>query len=347
MCNGNARARSERSTQVRLAGVGVSISESRIIELMRSAGVPRTDVVVGIGDDAAVMRVPHGRQLVSCVDALVEGVHFPAGTGAEDIGWRALAVNLSDFAAMGAEPRWATLVLSLPEAEEAWVAGFARGFGELARTHEVALVGGDTVRGPRSVAVQLMGIAALPHSMLRSGASKGDDLWVSGHPGDAAAGLACLQQKLKVGDEAAKYLRLRFLRPRPRLKLGRALASIASAAIDLSDGLYIDAGRLALASEVSLQIDMGRLPVSKALRSAVQPSRALEFAATGGDDYELLFTAKQAKRAEIEALAAAQNMSCTRIGTAVDGQTVTCVLESKAWMPSHTGFEHFAFREDQ
>lgn len=319
-------------------------SEASLIKLLEGTGESRSDVRIGIGDDAALLEVPPGCQLLSCVDAVVAGVHYPPDTAPDDIGWRALAVNLSDIAAMGGEPCWATLVLSLPTADEAWVAAFARGFDALAREHGVALVGGDTVRGEQSVAVQLMGLAVEGTVLQRKGASRGDDLWVSGHLGDAAAGLALLTGEMDATGESAELLRHRFLRPQPRVALGRALTGVATAALDLSDGLLTDAGRLALASGVGLSLDVARWPLSPALTSVSELERARNFAATGGDDYELLFTADPGQRSTILSLGNTLNMSCTRIGSVVDGETVTCVLESEAWMPSHTGFDHFVSR---
>ena len=323
------------------------MSESQIIERLRSAGVSRDDVVLGIGDDAAIIDVPAACKMVVCADALIAGTHFPASISAFHIGWRSLAVNLSDFAAMGAEPRWATLALSMPTADEEWVAEFARGFSKLAQAYEVALVGGDTVRGPVSSSVQLMGIASSKGSLLRAGASVGDDVWVSGYPGDAAAGLAVLEGRLDVPTLAADYLSGRFLSPGARIALGQGLVGVASAAIDISDGLYVDAGRIAAASGVGLVLEMDKLPLSPVLAENLETNEALEFAAMGGDDYELLFTAAAVSRDRIKALGRRLNMSCTRIGSAVDGETVTCVLESKRWMPSHTGFDHFAIRSGQ
>ncbi|NNF52678.1 MAG: thiamine-phosphate kinase [Gammaproteobacteria bacterium] len=320
------------------------MSEIQLIEHLRSAGASRDDVVVGIGDDAAVVEIPAGYRLVACVDALLAGTHFPETISAYHIGWRSLAVNLSDFAAMGAEPRWATLVLSLPQADDDWAVDFARGFDALARLHDVALIGGDTVRGPVSISVQLMGVAASDKILLRSGASAGDDVWVSGFPGDAAAGLAVLEGRLNLAATAADYLSERFLLPTPRIALGQGLVGVASAAIDISDGLYVDSGRVAAASRVGLVIEMERLPVSRALSESCEPSEVMELAATGGDDYELLFTARPGHRKAIESLAGRLNMSCTRIGYAIEEQTVTYVLESERWMPSHTGFDHFAHR---
>lgn len=317
------------------------MSEAQIIDFMRSAGAGRDDVTVGIGDDAAVVEVPAGRRLVVCVDALLADVHFPASTEAHDLGWRSLAVNLSDLAAMGAEPAWATLVLSLPEANEAWIKAFARGFSELARHYDVALIGGDTVRGPLAVTVQLLGLAAGTDCMLRSGARRGDDVWVSGSVGDAAAGLALLKGKIKADKASTEFLCRRFLRPTARVELGRQLVGIVNATIDVSDGLYTDAARLAKASNVGMILNMEDVPISPALAAVMPRNEALQMAASGGDDYELLFAASAKKRSEIQAAAASLNMSCSRIGTVTDGETVTCVLESEPWMPSHTGYEHF------
>ncbi len=336
--DGNRRPRSG------LIQTGMPLSETQVIELLQSAGATRTDVCAGIGDDAAVLELGEGQQLISCVDAIVEGVHFPRDISATDIGWRALAVNLSDFAAMGAVPRWATLVLALPEAEEEWVRGFAQGFAEIAALHQVALVGGDTVRGQRMAAVQVMGTAKAGDSIMRSGANTGDDVWVSGTLGDAAAGLAVLQGELAVDNSHAGELIQKFLRPEPRLQLGQSLTRLASAAIDISDGLLTDAARLARASGVGMQLEIDRLPLSEVLGSATSHAQALNFAATGGDDYELLFTSPASRRDAIRTLIDEVNMSCTRIGSVLGGQTVTCVLESKPWIPSHTGFDHFALR---
>ncbi|KGO99126.1 thiamine-phosphate kinase, partial [Novilysobacter defluvii] len=196
------------------------MAEFDLIDRIRRRIPARADVALGIGDDAALLQVPAGRQLVVCADTLNEGIHFPAGTAAADIGWKALAVNLSDLAAMGAEPAWCTLSLSLPAPDVAWLDAFLDGFLELAALHRVALVGGDTTRGPLSVSVTAHGFVEPGRALLRGGAGVGEDIWVSGTLGDAAAALALLEQG------APDALRQRLDRPTPRVELGRALAGI-------------------------------------------------------------------------------------------------------------------------
>ncbi|MGH8263803.1 MAG: thiamine-phosphate kinase, partial [Steroidobacteraceae bacterium] len=228
----------------------VSLGEFELIDrFFRDLGARRADVALGIGDDAAVLDVPQGKRLVAATDTLVEGIHFPRATPPRSIGHRALAVNLSDFAAMGAKPAWATLALTLPGAEASWLSEFAQGLGELARVHQVALIGGDTTSGPLTVTITLLGIADSRGFLARSGAAPGHHILVSGTVGDAAAGLAVLESRLAGGSAAAREaLQRRFLFPEPRLELGERLLGIASAAIDVSDGLAADAGKLLRAS---------------------------------------------------------------------------------------------------
>jgi thiamine-monophosphate kinase len=271
----------------------------------------RDDVVLGIGDDAAVLQVPAGMQLVAALDTLVEGRHFPAGTPAQSLGHRVLAVNLSDLAAMGAEPAWFLLSLTLPEARPEFLEALARGLLDLARQHGIALVGGDTTAGPLSASVQALGVVEPDSALRRHTASPGDLLFVSGHPGDAAAGLA-LEQGFAVAPNLTAsqqdYLRRRFLYPTPRVELGRALRGLASACIDVSDGLAADAGKLAAASGCGVQIDADRLPLSAAL-AAQHGEDAVRLALTGGDDYELCFTVPAARVGEVAARLA--NVKCT------------------------------------
>src|SRR5882757_8032828 len=202
----------------------MSLSEFALIErYFRKAGAMRSDVHLGVGDDAALLQSPPGAELVAAVDTLVAGVHFPHQSPPASIGHRSLAVNLSDLAAMGARPSWALLALTLPDADEGWLAEFAAGFSALARAHEVALVGGDTTRGPLCVTVQLLGQVPRGEALRRSGGRAGDALFVSGTPGDAAAGLALEQGRLQAPAEALAYLRERFLLPTPRMALGERL----------------------------------------------------------------------------------------------------------------------------
>jgi thiamine-monophosphate kinase len=268
-----------------------------------ATGRMRDDVILGIGDDAALLAVPAGMQLVAALDTLVEGRHFPAGTAAESLGHRALAVNLSDLAAMGAKPAWFLLSLTMPEARAEFLENMSRGLRNLAQEHSVALVGGDTTAGPLSVSVQVLGLVEPGTALTRNAAMPGDLLFVSGSPGDAAAGLA-----LEMGSSTAphlaavqqQYLRQRFLFPTPRIALGRALRGLASACIDVSDGLAADAGKLAQASGCGVHIDADRLPISPQLAAQLGDA-AVRAALTGGDDYELCFTVPAARAGEIAA----------------------------------------------
>lgn len=277
----------------------------------RAAGARRDDVVLGVGDDGAILRPPAGFDLVAVSDTLVEGVHFPAGSPPRSIGHRALAVNLSDIAAMGAVPAWSLLALTLPESNDSWLGEFAEGFSALARAHAVALVGGDTTRGPRMVNVQVMGLVRTGSGLRRSGARIGDLLCVSGTPGDAATGLRLLQSNEALAAEnlasAHAALRHRFEYPSPRVALGRELLDVASACIDVSDGLAGDIDKLLAASDCGATIDLDALPRSAALGALVDAGRledreALRLILQGGDDYELAFTVPAAERSRLDSL---------------------------------------------
>lgn len=244
------------------------------------------NVTLGIGDDAAVVRVPSGQELVLAMDTLIRGVHFPESTAAGDIGWKALAVNLSDLAAMGAEPCWATLSLTLPEADESWLQAFADGFFELADQHRVSLVGGDLCRGPLTVTVQAHGLVPAGQAITRQGAVPGDLVYVTGYLGDA--GYALTPDATGSSDYA--YFRERLDRPQPRVRTGLALRGIASSAIDLSDGLAGDIRHILQASSCGAVIEAGRLPLSEPLRAAVDEETGRRLALTSGDDYQLCFT---------------------------------------------------------
>ena len=256
-------------------------------------GAVRTDVVLGIGDDAALLRPAAGMELAQTTDSLVEQVHFLPGAPPRSLGHRALAVNLSDLAAMGATPAWALLSLTLPAVDEAWLAEFAAGFGRLARIHEVALVGGNLSRGPLSLTVQLTGLVPAGSALRRSGARAGDEIWVSGTLGDAAMGRL---------PEASEALRARFEYPAPRVALGAALRGIASSCIDLSDGLLADLPRLAQASGCGVVLEVDKLPVSPALQASAA-ALSWQRALVGGEDYELCFTAPPENAARLRALA--------------------------------------------
>ena len=316
----------------------MSEREFDLIELIRSRVATRDDVLLGIGDDAAIVKVPADRQLVVAMDTLNRGVHFPDNTGAAEIGWKALAVNLSDLAAMGAEPAWCTLSLSLPSGDAAWVDRFLDGFLELAALHRVALVGGDTTRGPLSVSVAVHGLVAPGRALRRSGAVAGDDIWVTGTLGEAAGALA----QWRSGAAVTPALRERLDRPTPRLAVGARIAEVAHACIDVSDGLLADLQHICTASDVGAQIQLDALPASPDLMAAFDSQRRQGIQATGGDDYELCFTAAPSAREDIERIARETGTAMTYIGRVVAGERVRALMsDGTEWQPSRTGYVHF------
>jgi thiamine-monophosphate kinase len=320
----------------------MALTESGLIErFFRAAGAERADVRLGIGDDAAILMPPAGQELIATTDTLVEGVHFPPHIPPDAIGHRALAVNLSDLAAMGARPAWALLALTLPQAHEPWLAQFAAGFAALAREHHVALVGGDTTRGPLCISVQLLGFVPRGTALHRAGARAGDLLYVSGSPGDAAAGLALEQQRLTVPEPQRTYLRERFLRPSPRVALGEALREFASACIDVSDGLLGDAGKLAHASGLAVELQYELLPVSAALEAAVGDEPARHLALSGGDDYELCFAVPAARSAAVRAQVPPERFGYAHIGTLCAGSGARVLRTGTVMEFSHSGYQHF------
>jgi thiamine-monophosphate kinase len=321
--------------------------EFDLIELIRRrTAQSRDDVRLGIGDDAAVLAIPAGQELAVAIDTLVEGVHFPRGTVAANIGWKALAVNLSDLAAMGASPAWALLALTLPEADAAFVEGFAEGFARLAKPHRLALVGGDTTRGPLAISVAVHGFVPPGQALVRSGARAGDALLVTGTLGDAAAGLHALQQPLRDDDPRAnlrEFLIGRLNRPTPRLAAGTALRGQATACIDISDGLLADLGHVCVASGVGAEIDAALLPRSSALMALYDEAGALQFALGGGDDYELCFTVPAQRVADVQADLSRLGCGATRIGRMVEGTGVRVRGADGEWLATdRAGWEHFA-----
>lgn len=318
----------------------MSLGEFDIIAKYFARRQARSDVVLGIGDDAAVLNVRADRKLVLAMDTIAEGVHFLEQAAPEDIGYRALAVNLSDLAAMGAEPSWMSLSLSLPHTDERWLDGFAKGLFELAEAYDVVLIGGDTVRGPLTVTVQVGGWVEHDRYLTRSGARAGDDIFISGVPGEAAAGLALLRAGAKQAD-AAVHLIQRFLRPTPRVQVGRGLRTVATAAMDVSDGLLADLGKLCEASGCGARLELEALPASPPMRTLFRGEECLQHALTGGDDYELLFTVAPTNVAALRDRAFAP-IPLTRIGSMTSEPGVHCFLGGKEYVPARTGYDHFA-----
>ena len=286
-------------------------------------------IVTGIGDDGAVLRPPPGRDQVQVIDTLVEGVHFPIETNAADIGYRVVAVNLSDIAAMGAIPRWMTLALTLSYADPDWLADFSAGLFEAANEFDVDLVGGDVTKGNQVVAtVQLSAEVETGGALLRSGAEVGDTVFVTGTVGDAAAGLLLLGS-----DEPDTFLIGRFLRPSARVETGRQLIGRANAVIDVSDGLVGDLGKLLAASGVGAELEIDRLPVSDALKAHFDETEQVRLALTGGDDYELCFTASP------DAVKGIANV--TAIGRVTDGDGLQCRKDGRIVDYASGGYRHF------
>lgn len=315
----------------------MSAAEFDLIDRIRTRVRKRADVVLGIGDDAALLQAPLGMQLVVTADMLNGGVHFPEATAPADIGWKALAVNLSDLAAMGATPAWCTLSLSLPKADVSWVDAFLDGFLGLADQHALALVGGDTTRGPLSVSVTAMGLVEAGSALRRDGARVGDDVWVTGTLGDAAAALEALLAER----ETSASLRKRLDRPTPRIAAGRRLSGLAHSCIDLSDGLLADLAHVCERSGVGAEIELGKLPASADLASLDAGDRQ-RWQATGGDDYELCFSASPRHRESIVQALDFTDVSATRIGRIVVGQGVKAFDgDGREWQPVQSGYQHF------
>ena len=309
------------------------MAEFELIERHFAELAPEGEGVwLGVGDDAAILEPPPGRQLVMTLDTLVAERHFLSGTDPFNLGHKSLAVNLSDLAAMGARPAWALLSLTLPEADEAWISAFAGGFRQLALGHGVSLVGGDTCRGPLSISVQLTGFVEPGEALLRSGGRAGDQVRVTGTLGDAALALWLLQQR----KEVPRALRQRLERPEPRVAEGQALRGIASACIDLSDGLVADLGHLCRASGCGARLQAERIPLSPGVRSGIADPWALVLG--GGDDYELCFTVPPERLPDLKA----SGVTSTCIGELVAGEGVVVFDREGRPLPPVKGWDHFA-----
>ena len=319
------------------------LSEFELIERYFNRNlINRSDVILGIGDDAAIVRVPDDRDCAVATDTMLAGVHFPASVSAEDLGYRALAVNLSDLAAVGAEPAWATLALTIPEADPQWLENFARGFLTLAAEHGVQLIGGDVTRGPLSITVTIQGLLPRNRALRRSGARPGDLIYVSGTLGDAALGLQYVNASKAFPAEHGTFLAARFFRPVARVELGRALLDVATSAIDISDGLSADLGHILDSSHVGATVEVSRLPLSAAMRSVADTEQALRYALSGGDDYELCCTVPPSDVSRIEAAGESCGCAVTCVGviTAMPGLRLLKADRSAIQLDTH-GYHHF------
>ena len=304
---------------------------------------PSPHAALGVGDDAALLRVADGMELAVSTDMLLAGRHFFPDADPRTLGHKALAVNLSDMAAMGAAPRWATLSIALPEADEAWLAAFSEGFFTLAEAYGVELVGGDTTRGPLTLCVQIMGEVPVGRALRRSGARPGDEIWVSGYLGDAALGLAYLQHRVELAPQEAAACLSALHIPEPRVALGRGLLGLAHSAIDISDGLLADLGHILECSNVSAEIEFAALPASAALKRHLDGELGRSCLLAGGDDYELCFTVPAERHGEVRDLACELDLSLARIGTIKPGSGLRLLDKRGAPMATGTrGYDHFA-----
>jgi thiamine-monophosphate kinase len=318
-------------------------SEFDLVQRYFSVPPRRTDVVEGIGDDGAVLRPPTRQDVVVSVDTLLEGVHFTRRASPASIGYKALAVNLSDLAAMGAEPAWATLALTLPAADEAWLAEFSRGFLALARRYEVELIGGDLTRGPLSVTVQIMGLLPAGSAIRRDSARPGDAIFVTGTVGDAGLALSALRDERQLDPARLAYCLQRLDEPSPRVAVGIELRGIATAAIDVSDGLVIDLGRILSASGVGAVVELSCIPLSQAFLGASMEDPDWTLALSAGDDYELVFTVPAERVPVLEQRFSASNYKLTQIGRVEAQAGVRFALHGQPCAPLDCpGYDHFA-----
>ena len=302
------------------------MEQELIDRIRRRTTQVRDDVVLGIGDDAAVVSMPGACELVLAMDTMVQGTHFLPTTTAVDLGWKALAVNLSDLAAMGAQPAWAMLSLTLPNADLAYVDGFAEGFAKLARPYQLSLIGGDTTRGALCCSVAVHGFVPVGGALTRHHAAPGDVVLVTGTLGDAAAGLELLGAASEAGDlsmtPSQQHLVQRLLRPTPRVAAGRLLRPLATACVDISDGLLTDLGHICTSSGVGACLDATQVPRSSALRTIQGEDASLQLALRGGDDYELCCTVKPADVPQVRAMLVTLDCPLTPIGHIVAGSGV-------------------------
>jgi thiamine-monophosphate kinase len=320
------------------------LSEFDIIE--RYFTHPAPGALLGVGDDAALIKPAAGMELAVSTDMLVSGRHFFANADPYKLGHKSLAVNLSDMAAMGARPRWATLSLALPESivreDEAWLRAFADGFLQLAHSHDVALIGGDTTNGPLNICVTIIGEVRKGKALRRSGARPDDDVWISGHLGDAALALAHEQGHIALGADELEECLDALHTPIPRVALGQRLIGLAHSAIDISDGLLADLGHVLKSSKVAAVIRMDAISRSGIMEKYLAHPMAIKSLLSGGDDYELCFTAPKSKREKIEALSHEEEIPLTRIGRIAQGEGLvvldaaggTVIMETK-------GYDHF------
>lgn len=319
------------------------LSEFEIIrQFFTTQKTTRPDAILGVGDDCAILKPAHHHDLVMTMDNFIADVHFDKHYAAEDIGYKALAISLSDIAAMGAEPAWVLLSLTLPEANEKWLTHFAHGFFQLAEQFSLQLVGGNTAQGAMNISTQVTGFLPQGVGLHRNAAQVGDLIYVTGTIGDAGLALQALQKKIKLSDAALAEVLPKLFRPAPRIKEGILLRDIAHSAIDISDGLAADLNHLLQASSVGATIHTSRLPLSKTLRTQIKPEHAWDLALGAGDDYELCFTVARERQAEFEFRFGSFNCGYICIGT-IEAEPGLRVMtaDGKPYHINNNGYVHF------
>ncbi|MBB5211037.1 thiamine-phosphate kinase [Microbulbifer hydrolyticus] len=298
------------------------------------AGGVDSGVVLGIGDDCALLTPPRGKMLATSVDTLVADVHFPASADPYRIASRALRVNLSDLAGMNAEPLWFTLALTLPESNAAWLEPFARGLADTARLYGITLIGGDTTKGPLSITVQVTG--SCDRALRRDGASAGDHIFVSNQLGAAAAALPIVLEEYEPSEVQQQQADAAFYFPEPQLELARSIGACASAGLDISDGLLADLAHICEASGLGADLKLDTFPIAE-LAQSMSADAALETALTGGDDYQLCFTVPAKYLDHLQGL----QLPITAVGRMREARGIDCFLGGKPWQPRGTGYRHF------
>ncbi|MEP0355792.1 MAG: thiamine-phosphate kinase [Paraglaciecola sp.] len=320
------------------------MKEFKVIEdFFKQQSYQRKDVIIGIGDDGAITHIPEGQALVTTTDTLLSGVHFLPSTNAHAIAQKAIAVNLSDLAAMGAEPAWISLSLSLPEIDQAWLEDFSRGIKEHAEYYSIQLIGGDTVHGPLAITITAQGFVPFDQALTRSQAKPGDFIYATGSLGDAGVGLQLAQLKRKIDNPVHhNFLVNRLDYPTPRLLVGASLRRIANSCIDLSDGLISDIQHILKASHCGAVIHVDKLPLSDAMVASVEPEEAIKFALSAGDDYELLFTVSEEQKGVLETILASTNIKATCIGQLTGmAEKLELRQNDQPYEFSNLGYQHF------
>lgn len=313
-----------------------------IKQFFTKQAVKRKDVLLGIGDDCAVVSNPDKQNIVVTTDTLVAGVHFPLGTSAKAIGHKSVAVNLSDIAAMGAKPSWISLAITLPDVNDEWLSEFSTGVFELCEYYNVQLIGGDTTQGPLSITITAQGLTPEDSYLSRSGAKSGDWLYVTGDLGDAALALQHLKENTLTDQNIINQVQQKLDFPKPRVLAGQAIRDYASAAIDVSDGLLADLGHICQASNVGANLVLESIPLSKAMKESLLFDEAIDLALNGGDDYELLFTVSEDKKVGLETALSHTATSITCIGQLNASKTISTTLNNKPVPIRNSCFEHFS-----